>query len=77
MSEESWEYVNTDDGVGKLPEEQTTVLIYSPNPLIGGVSVGKYVGDGYWDVADVGMLMRIQVTHWRPLPAPPNEELSS
>lgn len=74
MNDLKWEYVNTDNGIGQLPEEQVPVLIYSPNPLIGGIGLGKYVGKGHWKVADVGMLMTIQVTHWRPLPVPPKKK---
>lgn len=27
-----WEYVNIDQGIGELPNEQVNVLIYSPKP---------------------------------------------
>ncbi len=69
---DQWEYVNVDKGIGRMPKKQQKVLIYSPDPLIGGIGIGRYDGSGYWKIAEIEMLMTIQVTHWRPLPSPPS-----
>ena len=59
----------------RLPEEQQCILAYEKDY---GVMWGDYQGIKYsqpvWIVRKQGLIIRTtEVTHWQPLPEPPNE----
>lgn len=57
----------------RLPEEFATVLVVISTPSGSHVSfMSRHAQDGFWQHAD-GDIDEINVTHWMPLPDPPDE----
>jgi hypothetical protein len=55
----------------RLPEEFATVLVVISTPSGSHVSfMSRHAQDGFWQHAD-GDIDEINVTHWMPLPEPP------
>lgn len=55
----------------RLPEEFATVLVVISTPSGSHVSfMSRHAQDGFWQHAD-GDIDEINVTHWMPLPSPP------
>ena len=55
----------------RLPEEFATVLVVISTPSGSHVSfMSRHSQDGFWQHAD-GDIDEINVTHWMPLPEPP------
>ena len=55
----------------RLPEEFATVLVVISTPSGSHVSfMSRHPQDGFWQHAD-GDIDEINVTHWMPLPEPP------
>ncbi len=59
----------------RLPEEFATVLVVISTPSGSHVSfMSRHAQDGFWQHAD-GDIDEINVTHWMPLPEPPEVKL--
>lgn len=56
----------------RLPEKYTDVLVYC---FSGSIEVALIDGDGVWGdgVATLGELYGDGVTHWMPIPEPPED----
>lgn len=65
MSEDKW--ISVDE---RLPEDDKDVLVFVPAEKKYSVWPG-YLYNGAWIWCD-GHRITQQVTHWRPLPAPPS-----
>ena len=55
----------------RLPENDAKYLVYMPDYRLH--EVAEYYGDGEWLAVDFTNLTR-HVSHWMPLPEPPEEE---
>lgn len=56
----------------RLPRSGDTVLVYYRRGDYRGVDILRYVAVGRWVTAD----LHKKVTHWMPLPEPPEKEAS-
>lgn len=56
----------------ELPSEWKNVITFQPVSTGGGlVRIGVYIGNGKWREAEAHNMMELPVTHWMPLPNPP------
>ena len=71
VAQERTRWVPVDE---RLPEDPVQkVLIFVPHPHGNIVDVGRYLGADGW-VLEGWYLTQSSVTHWMPLPEPPEEE---
>ena len=61
----------------EIPEDGLRLLLYTDVPdEYGKERIGVYLGDTYWTLmgGDYYKQKSINVTHWMPLPEPPESE---